>query len=62
MGDLDLQRWAIDAIGDLYGRHEGARATHAKGTLCAATVTATSAAAQLSRAGHLRGIIHKAHR
>ena len=40
MGDLDLGRWAteaIDAIGDLYGRHGGERATHAKGTLCAAT-------------------------
>ena len=58
MGDLDLQQWAteaIDAVGDLYGRHGGERATHAKGTLCAGTFTATSAAAELSRAGHLQG-------
>jgi catalase len=58
MGDLDLQQWAaeaIDAVADIYGRHAGERATHAKGTLCAATFTATSAAAALSRAGHLQG-------
>lgn len=54
----ELERWAvqaIDAIGDIYGQHEGERATHAKGTLCAATFTATSEAAALSRAGHLQG-------
>lgn len=54
----ELQRWAveaIDAVGDVYGRHAGQRATHAKGTLCAATFEATSAGATLSRAGHLQG-------
>lgn len=54
----DLRQWAtdaIDAIGDLYGRHDGQRATHAKGTLCAATFTATPEAARLSRAGHFSG-------
>lgn len=54
----DLPAWAVDAIdavGALHGSHDGARATHAKGTLCAATFTATPQAAQLSRAGHLQG-------
>ena len=58
MGHVDSEHWAaeaIDAIGAIYGRHEGSRAPHAKGTLCAATFTATPAAAGLSRAGHLQG-------
>jgi catalase len=60
MRDLDLQQWAIEAVaieavGDICGRREGERATHAKGTICAATFIATSAAAELSRAGQLAG-------
>jgi catalase len=58
MSHTDSERWAaesVDAIGDIYGRHEAHRATHAKGTLCAATFTASSAAAGLSRAAHLQG-------
>lgn len=58
MSPTDLSQWAaeaIDAISDVYGRHDGHRATHAKGTLCAATFTATPDAARLSRAGHLQG-------
>ena len=58
MNPADLHAWAadaLDAVADIYGRHDGTRATHAKGTLCAATFTATPAAAGLSRAGHLQG-------
>ena len=58
MEPADLPTWAadaLDAVADIYGRHDGERATHAKGTLCAATFTATPAAARLSRAGHLQG-------
>lgn len=58
MNPADLTAWAadaIDAVGDIYGRHDGERATHAKGTLCAATFTAAPRAAALSRAGHLQG-------
>ncbi|HEX8122944.1 MAG TPA: catalase family peroxidase [Solirubrobacteraceae bacterium] len=45
----------VDAINAVSGSHEGARAAHAKGTLMAATFTATPAAASLSRAAHLTG-------
>lgn len=58
MDPADLTTWAadaLDAVSDIYGRHPGERATHAKGTLCAATFTATPRAAALSRAGHLQG-------
>lgn len=40
---------AIEAMG---GGHDGHRAVHAKGTLCAATFTPTAAASTLSRAAH----------
>jgi catalase len=43
------------------GRHPGSRAAHAKGTLCAATFTATTEAAELSRAAHFRGPAVRAH-
>jgi catalase len=45
----------VDAIADVYGRHEGHRAAHAKGTLCGGTFTATPEAAALSRAQHFNG-------
>jgi catalase len=45
----------VDAINELSGRHPGARAAHAKGTLCEGTFTATDQAAGLSSAAHLRG-------
>lgn len=45
----------VDAIHDINGRHEGARAVHAKGVLCAGTFTATPEAATLTRAAHMRG-------
>ena len=46
---------AIDSINERYGRHPGARALHAKGTVCTGTFTASREAAGLSRAGHLQG-------
>ncbi|MCW2856475.1 MAG: hypothetical protein JWR52_2090 [Marmoricola sp.] len=46
---------AIDQVNDIFGRHAGYRALHAKGAFYAGTFTATPAAAALSRAGHLQG-------
>lgn len=45
----------VDAINAVSGAHAGHRAAHAKGTLMAATFTATPGAARLSRAPHLTG-------
>jgi catalase len=45
----------VDAINAVSGSHAGARAAHAKGTLMAATFTATPAAASLTRAPHFQG-------
>jgi len=45
----------------MYGTHPGHRAAHAKGMLCAATFTATPAAAELSRAEPLQGARLRAH-
>jgi catalase len=46
---------AVDAINDVSGRFDGARAAHAKGTLCAGTFTPTPAAAELTSAAHMSG-------
>jgi catalase len=46
---------AVDALNDLYGRHPGYRAAHAKGTLCKGTFVATGEAAALTRAAHMQG-------
>jgi catalase len=46
---------SIDAANEVYGRHPGFRALHAKGTLCAGTFTATPAGMRLSRAAHMQG-------
>jgi catalase len=46
---------AVEAVGDIFGRHAGRRAVHAKGTLCAGTFTATPEAARLTRAPHMQG-------
>ncbi|HEX6312631.1 MAG TPA: catalase family peroxidase [Acidimicrobiia bacterium] len=43
------------------GRHPGARAAHAKGTLCSAAFTPGPEAAGLSRAAHFRGPAVRAH-
>jgi catalase len=45
---------AVDAINKRFGRHAGYRALHAKGTLCKGTFTATPAAGELTRAGHMQ--------
>ncbi len=57
----DLADQAIEAIEAIAGRHPGHRAVHAKGTLCAATFTATTEAALLSRAAHFAGGDVRAH-
>jgi len=46
---------AVDAANQVFGRHPGFRAFHAKGIVCRGTFTATPAAARLTRAGHMRG-------
>src|SRR3954454_14662174 len=46
---------AVDAVNERFGRHPGARALHAKGTLCKGTFTATADAARLTRAAHMQG-------
>jgi catalase len=51
----------VEALAELYGRHPGHRAAHAKGTLCAATFRPTPEARQLSRAAHLQGGAVRAH-
>jgi catalase len=46
---------AIDAANEVFGRHAGHRALHAKGTLVSGTFTATPAGARLTRAAHMQG-------
>jgi catalase len=55
MAEPDLAQRCVDAINELSGRHEGHRAAHARGTLCAGTFQATSEAAGLTRAAHMQG-------
>jgi catalase len=45
----------VDGINRRFGRHAGARALHAKGTVLAGTFTATPEAARLTRAQHMQG-------
>lgn len=45
---------AVDTANDVFGRHPGFRALHAKGTLCRGTFTASGDAAELTRAAHLQ--------
>jgi catalase len=46
---------AVDAANSVFGRHDGYRALHAKGTLLKGTFTATPEAARLTRAVHMQG-------
>jgi catalase len=46
---------AMKLIHARFGAHDGHRALHAKGVLCAATFTATPEARELTRAGHMTG-------
>ncbi|MBV9284970.1 MAG: catalase family peroxidase [Acidimicrobiia bacterium] len=57
----DLSERLVEGLAASYGSHEGHRAAHAKGVLCAATFTATEAAAALSRAPHFAGPPVRAH-
>ncbi len=45
----------VDAIHDINGRHEGTRAVHAKGVVCAGTFTPTPEGASLTRAAFMQG-------
>jgi catalase len=55
MANGDLSPQIIDAIEDIGGRHEGYRAVHAKGTLCAGAFTPSPSAAEACRAAHFQG-------
>jgi catalase len=46
---------AVDSLHETYGRHEGYRAVHSKGTVCKGTFTAAPEAARLTRAAHMQG-------
>ncbi|HTX32580.1 MAG TPA: catalase family peroxidase [Solirubrobacteraceae bacterium] len=46
---------AVDAANQVFGRHPGRRALHAKGILCRGTFTGTPAGGRLTRAAHMRG-------
>jgi catalase len=46
---------AVAAIHQAFGRHDGYRAAHAKGTLCKGSFTATPEAARLTTAAHMQG-------
>lgn len=48
-------RTAIDTANRVFGRHPGARALHARGTVCRGSFTPTPEAAALCRAAHLAG-------
>lgn len=48
-------REAVDAANQVFGRHPGFRALHAKGTLLKGTFTATPEASRLTRAAHMQG-------
>jgi catalase len=50
-----LAEEVVDAINDVSGVHPGHRAAHARGVLVAGRYTATPAAAELTRAAHMRG-------
>ena len=61
MGTDDRARRAVDAINAISGSHSGARAAHAKGTLCAATFAPAPEARTLTRAPHFRNGPTRAH-
>lgn len=50
-----LYEQIVDAMGEMHGVHAGYRAAHAKGKFCRGSFTASAAARELSRAGHLQG-------
>jgi catalase len=52
---VGIAEQAVDGLGEVFGRHDGRRAVHAKGTTCAGTFTATPEAGRLTRALHMQG-------
>lgn len=50
-----LGEQVVDVMQELFGKHPGFRATHAKGVLCGGNFQPTPAAALLSRAPHFAG-------
>jgi catalase len=63
MSGKNRRLWAeiVDALNGVYGKHDGHRAVHARGTVCAATFTATPKASRLTKAAHLQGAAIRAH-
>jgi catalase len=57
----DLSEQIVDSLNDIAGRHDGFRAVHAKGTLCAGTFTPTPEAASVCRAAHFQDGELRAH-
>lgn len=57
----DLWAAIVDAMNGIYGSHEGHRAAHAKGTLCAGAFVATPVASKYTRAAHMQGDPVRAH-
>jgi catalase len=56
-----LYEQIVDVFNAIYGAHDGSRAVHAKGTLCAGTFTANAAALELTSAAHMQGTPVRAH-
>jgi catalase len=50
-----LAKQVVDQIEEIEGKYDGARAAHAKGTLCAGEFTPAPAAAELTTAAHFQG-------
>jgi catalase len=57
----ELAERLVESLNASYGVHDGHRAAHAKGVLCAATFHPSSAASGLSRASHFVGPPVRAH-
>jgi catalase len=56
-----LPQQIVDALNDIAGRHDGVRAVHAKGTLCAGTFTPSAEAASVCRAAQFQDGELRAH-
>jgi catalase len=50
-----LPEQAVNAVGEIFGRHAGHRAVHAKGVVCAGTFMAAPVTAGMTRAAHMQG-------
>jgi catalase len=53
--DKGVPEQIVDAINELFGKHPGFRALHAKGIVCDGEFTPSASAASLSKAAHLQG-------